>query len=58
MKLQELLKEKKHLKTNKLKLVVTESQFRSLAKNVLKEQEQGTIKRTQLIKSKFNANKN
>ena len=58
MKLQELLKEKKHLKTNKLKLVVTESQFRSLAKNVLKEQEQGTIKRTQLIKSKFNAKKN
>ena len=58
MKLQELLKEKKQRKNIKLKLVVTESQFRSLAKNVLKEQEQGTIKRTHLIKSKFNAKKN
>ena len=51
MKLQELLKEKKPTKS-KFTLVITESQFKSLAKNVLNEQEKNTIKNTYLIKTK------
>jgi hypothetical protein len=58
MKLQELLKEKKTSKSKKMKLVITETQFKALAKNVLNEQEQKTIKNTHLIKAKFNAKKN
>jgi len=58
MKLQELLKEKKPSKSKKMKLVITETQFKALAKNVLNEQEKKTIKNTHLIKSKFNAKKN
>jgi hypothetical protein len=58
MKLQELLKEKKPSKSKKMKLVITETQFKALAKNVLNEQEQKTIKNTHLIKAKFNAKKN
>ena len=58
MKLQELLKEKKPIKPKKMKLVITETQFKALAKNVLNEQEKKTIKNTHLIKSKFNAKKN
>jgi len=58
MKLQELLKEKKPSKSKKMKLVITETQFKALAKNVLNEQEKKTIKNTHLIKSKFNAKEN
>jgi len=58
MKLQEILKEKKPIKPKKMKLVITETQFKALAKNVLNEQEKKTIKNTHLIKSKFNAKKN
>jgi len=58
MKLQELLKEKKPSKSKKMKLVITETQFKALAKNVLNEQEKKTIKNTHLFKSKFNAKKN
>ena len=52
MKLQELLKEKKPSSSKKMKLVITETQFKALAKNVLNEQEKKTIKNTQLIKTK------
>jgi hypothetical protein len=41
-----------------MKLVITETQFKALARNVLNEQEQKTIKNTHLIKAKFNAKKN
>jgi hypothetical protein len=55
MKLQELVKPKK---SSRLKIIIFESQFKALAKNVLNEQEQKTIKNTHLIKIKPNENKN
>ena len=58
MKLQELVKEKKPTKSSRLKIIIFESQFKALAKNVLNEQEQKTIKNTHLIKIKRNENKN
>ena len=58
MKLQELVKEIKPTKSSRLKIIIFESQFKALAKNVLNEQEQKTIKNTHLIKLKPNENKN
>jgi hypothetical protein len=58
MKLQELVKPKKPTKSSRLKIIIFESQFKALAKNVLNEQEQMTIKKTHLIKIKPNENKN
>ena len=58
MKLQELVNQKKTTKPNRLKMIITETQFKALAKNVLHEQEQKTIKNTHLIKIKPNENKN
>jgi len=58
MKLQELVKTKKPTKPKKFKMIITETQFKALAKNVLNEQEQKTIKNTHLIKIKRNENKN
>ena len=58
MKLQELVKEKKPRKSSRLKIIIFESQFKALARNVLNEQEQKTIKNTHLIKIKPNENKN
>ncbi len=58
MKLQELLKKKNPSSSKMMKLVITETQFKALARNVLNEQEQKTIKNTHLIKAKFNAKKN
>jgi|LakMenEpi03Aug12_release.lakeMendotaPanAssembly.Ray.scaffolds.fasta_scaffold3859685_1 hypothetical protein len=58
MKLQELVKEKKPTKSSRLKIIIFESQFKALARNVLNEQEQNTIKKTHLIKIKRNENKN
>jgi len=58
MKLQELLKEKKPSKSKKMKLVITETQFKALARNVLNEQEKKSIKSTNLIKALPNAKKN
>jgi hypothetical protein len=58
MKLQELVKEKKPTKSYRLKIIIFESQFKALARNVLHEQEQKTIKNTHLIKIKPNENKN
>ena len=54
MKLQELVKEKKPTKSSRLKIIIFESQFKALARNVLNEQEQKTIKNTHLIKTKSN----
>ena len=54
MKLQELVKPKKLTKPKKLKMIITETQFKVLAKKVLNEQEQKTIKNTHLIKTKSN----
>ena len=58
MKLQELVKPKKPTKPKKFKMIITETQFKALANNVLNEQEQKTIKNTYLIKIKPNENKN
>jgi hypothetical protein len=58
MKLQELVKPKKLTKPKRLKILISETQFKALANNVLNEQEQKTIKKTHLIKIKRNENKN
>ena len=58
MKLQELVKPKKLTKPKRLKILISEAQFKALANNVLNEQEQKTIKNTHLIKIKRNENKN
>lgn len=50
MKLHELVKPKKLIKPKKFKMIITETQFKVLAKNVLNEQEKKTIKNTHLIK--------
>jgi len=55
MKLQELVKP---TKSKRLKILISETQFKALANNVLNEQEQKTIKNTHLIKIKRNENKN
>jgi len=54
MKLRTLIEEKpKRI----LKMIVTETQFRSLAENVIQLQEQKQIKNTYLIKRKNNEKK-
>ena len=62
MKLQELVKPKKPTKNKRLKILISEAQFRvlsdSIYQNVMNEQEQKTIKNTHLIKVKPNENKN
>ena len=62
MKLQELVKPKKTTKPKRLKILISEAQFRvlsdSIYQNVMNEQEQKTIKNTYLIKIKPNENKN
>ena len=62
MKLQELVKPKKKTKPKRLKILISEAQFRvlsnSIHQNILNEQEQKTIKNTHLIKIKPNENKN
>lgn len=57
MKLQELVKPKKSTNPNRLKILISETQFKVLAKNVLNEQEQKTITNTHLIKTKSNVKK-
>jgi hypothetical protein len=57
MKLQELVKENKPTKSSRLKIIIFESQFKALARNVLNEQEQKTIKNTHLIKVKSDVKK-
>ena len=57
MKLQELVKPKKPTKPKRLKILISETQFKALANNVLNEQEQKTIKNTHLIKVKSDVKK-
>ncbi len=57
MKLQELVKEKKPTKSKRMKIIISETQFKALANNVLIEQEKKTIKNTHLIKKNINAKK-
>jgi hypothetical protein len=57
MKLQELVQVKKSPKSKKIKMIITENQFKTLANNVLNEQEQKTIKNNHLIKVKSNVKK-
>ena len=57
MKLQELVKPKKLTKPKRLKILISETQFKALANNVLNEQEQKTIKNTHLIKTKSHVKK-
>ena len=52
-----LVKPKKTTKSKRLKILISETQFKALANNVLNEQEQKTIKNTHLIKIKPNENK-
>ena len=54
MKLQELVKVKKPIKSKRVKMIITEIQFNALVINVLSEQELETIKNTHLIKTKSN----
>ncbi len=54
MKLRALIEEKPK---RKLKMIVTETQFRTLAENVIQLQEQKQIKNTYLIKSTNNEKK-
>jgi hypothetical protein len=58
MKLHELVKEKKPTNSKRMKIIISETQFKVLANNVLNEQEKKTIKNTHLIKIKTNENKN
>lgn len=62
MKLQELVKPKKTTKPKRLKILISEAQFRvlsnSIHQNILNEQKKKTIKNTHLIKIKRNENKN
>ena len=54
MKLEELVKVKKPIKSKRVKMIITEIQFNALVNNVLNEQELETIKNTHLIKTKSN----
>lgn len=55
MKLQESINREINQKNRKLKLIISESQFKALAQNILNEQEKQTIKNTNLIKVKTDA---
>lgn len=57
MKLQELVNGGNSTKSKKLKIIITETQFNSLAKNVLNEQENKTIRNTHLLKINADAKK-
>ena len=57
MKLIESVNRKNNPKTRKLKLIISESQFKTLAQNILNEQEKQTIRSTHLIKIKSDAKK-
>ena len=54
MKSRSLINENKN---RKIRLLITESQFRTLAQNVLSLQEQKQIRNTYLIKTNSNAKK-
>ena len=50
MKLQELVNGGNPTKSKKIKMIITETQFNALARNVLNEQEKKTIRNTHLLK--------
>lgn len=54
MKLVPLAHEKK---SNRIKMIITTEQLNALAKSIINEQEQGTIKKTYLIKQYSNEKK-
>lgn len=54
MKLVPLAHEKK---SNRMMMIITTEQLNALAKSVINEQEQGTIKKTYLIKQNSNEKK-
>jgi len=55
MKLIPTIKEGNH--TKRLKLLITQEQFRRLASNVIAEQEKGKIKKTYLVNELTNGKK-
>jgi hypothetical protein len=57
MKILELVKLKNPIKSKRVKMIITEIQFKALVNNVLSEQEQKIIKDTHLIKVKSNVKK-
>ena len=57
MKSNEFVKETNKIKSKTIKMLISETQFRKLAQNVLNEQNLGTIKKTHLIKIKPDAKK-
>jgi hypothetical protein len=57
MKILELVKLKNPIKSKRVKMIITEIQFKALVNNVLSEQEQKIIKDTHLIKAKSNVKK-
>ena len=57
MKLQELVNIGNPVKSKKIKMIITETQFKALAKNILNAQEKKTIRNTHLIKIKSDAKK-
>lgn len=54
MKLHTLISENPQ---KRFKLLITETQLRALASSILSEQEQGTIKKTYLVKQERNGKK-
>jgi hypothetical protein len=57
MKSNEFVKETNKIKSKRIKMLISETQFRKLAQTVLNEQNLGTIKKTHLIKIKPDAKK-
>lgn len=57
MKSNEVVKETNKSKSKRIKMLISETQFRKLAQNVLNEQNLGTLNKTHLIKIKPDAKK-
>lgn len=57
MKSNEVVKETNKSKSKRIKMLISETQFRKLAQSVLNEQILGTLNKTHLIKIKPDAKK-
>lgn len=57
MKSNEVVKETNKSKSKRIKMLISETQFRKLAQNVLNEQNLGKLNKTHLIKIKHDAKK-
>ena len=57
MKSNEVVKETNKSESKRIKMLISETQFRKLAQNVLNEQNLGTLNKTHLIKIKNDAKK-